>query len=270
MRQTLISVQKKCFCARKPEIVFLPPENETVCKNCGMVFEDDGSNDELLSFSDIEQTVPYEMLCKTNLNLHQRKQVGGDPHDEQKVIASSSSSSLSLPWSARFQTYRHRESDQNLLALSDVCRKLSLNSTISEDCWKAFCNDKSHSLTKAKKMCHAIYQTLQNMAIPYDEKTVQEIVCNSLGVKNASDQKGIIFKTDSLLPAFGSKETKRRFYLNVFVQRAQNEHKIHDVSVLRRNSEEYLEDLMMMFPKSDYRTLTKKATDMATMRCINQ
>ncbi|WP_420544469.1 hypothetical protein [Nitrosopumilus sp.] len=243
MRQNLISMQS-CYCA-KPEIVFLPFEDETVCKICGVVLENEET-----SFQDIENTIPYEMLCKTNLNLHQRKQVGGDPHDEQKITSS------------KFHTH---ESDQNLLAFSDVCRKLSLNSTISEDCWVAFTHDKS-SLTKAKKMCHAIYQTLQNRAIPYEEKSVQEIVCSSLGVKKASDQKGIIFKGDCI-PAFDSQETKRRFYLNLFVQQAQKEYNISDVSTLRKNSEKYLDVLMESFPNTDYKTLTKKATGMAILRC---
>ena len=243
MSQKLISVQSSCDCA-KPEIVFLPFENETVCKSCGVVLENE-------TFQQcIENTIPYEMLCKTNLNLHQRKQVGGDPHDEQKITSS------------KFHTH---ESDQNLLVFSDVCRKLSLNSTISEDCWTVFIHDKS-SLTKAKKMCHAIYQTLQNRAIPYDEKSVQDIVCSSLGVKNASDQKGIIFKT-GFLPAFDSKETKRRFYLNLFVQQAQKKYNISDVSIFRKNSEKYLDVLMRSFPNTDYKTLTKKATNMAKLRC---
>ena len=171
MRQNLISVQS-CYCS-KPEIVFLPFENETVCKVCGVVLENNES-----SFHEIENTIPYEMLCKTDLNLHQRKQVGGDPHDEQKITSS------------KFHTH---ESDQNLLMFSDVCRKMSLNSTISEDCWQTFCHDKS-SLTKAKRICHAIYQTLQNRAIRYDEKSVQVIVCSSLGVKKTSDQRGISSK----------------------------------------------------------------------------
>ncbi|MDH3394731.1 MAG: TFIIB-type zinc ribbon-containing protein [Nitrosopumilus sp.] len=248
MRQKLISAQYYCYCA-KPEIVFVPSENETVCKVCGVVLDNETES----SFQEIENTIPYEMLCKTNLNLHQRKQIGGDPHDEQKIVSST-----------KFHT--HRESDQNLLMFSDVCRKLSLNSTISEDGWTAFSKDRSN-LTKAKKMCRAIYQTLQNMAIPYEEKTVQEIVCSSLSVKSASDQKGIIFKT-GFSPAFDSKETKRRFYLNLFVQQAQKEYEIPDVSTLRKNSQVYLDDLMTMFPKSDYRTMAKKATDMAIMRCV--
>ena len=257
MRQTLISAQK-CFCA-KPEIVFLSLENETVCKKCGTVFENDDILDGL-SFSEIEQTVPLEMLCKTNLNLHQRKQVGGDPYDEQKVIALSSS--------AKFNTRRHnyhKDSNQNLLVFSDVCRKLSLNSTISEDCWSAFTHDKSN-LTKAKKMCHAIFQTLQNKAIPYDEKSVQEIVCSSLGVKKASDQRGIIFKGDCV-PAFESKETKRRFYLNLFVQQAQKDLEIEDVSLLRRNTQQYMQELLKVFPNTDCKTLAKKATEIAKLRC---
>lgn len=180
------------------------------------------------------------------------KAIGGDPHDEQKIS------------STKFHTH---ESDQNLLMFSDICRKLSLNSTISEDCWRTFSQDKS-SLTKAKKMCHAIYQTLQNRAIPYDEKSVQEIVCSSLGVKSASDQKGIIFKT-GFSPAFDSQETKRRFYLNLFVQQAQKEYNISDVSTLRKNSEKYLDVLMRSFPNTDYKTLTKKATNMAKLRCYS-
>ncbi len=246
MRQNLISVQS-CDCA-KPEIVFLPFENETICNSCGVVLENENES----SFHEIENTIPYELLCKTDLNLHQRKQIGGDPHDEQKIVSSK---------------FHIRESDQNLLVFSDVCRKLSLNSTISEDCWTAFVHDKSN-LTKAKKMCHAIYQILQNRAIPYDEKTVQEIICNSLGVKNASDQRGIIFKT-GFSPAFDSKETKRRFYLNLFVQQAQKEHNISDVSTLRKNSEKYLDVLMRSFPNTDYKTLTKKATNMAKLRCYS-
>ncbi len=83
-----------CYCT-KPEIVFLPFENETVCKRCGVVLE----NQEI-TFQDIENTIPYEMLCKTNLNLHQRKQIGGDPNAEQIVTLS------------KFHTH---ESDQNLL-----------------------------------------------------------------------------------------------------------------------------------------------------------
>ncbi|MGH1521703.1 MAG: hypothetical protein ACRBB2_04950 [Nitrosopumilus sp.] len=245
MRQKLISVQS-CYCA-KPEIVFLPSENETVCKRCGVVLD----NEESLSFQEIENTIPHEMLCKTNLNLHQRKQVGGDPHDEQKIVSS--------------RIHLHHSSDQNLLVFSDVCRKLSLNGTISEDCWYAFVHDKS-SLTKAKKMCHAIYQTLQNRAIPYDEKSVQEIVCNSLGVKNASDQRGIIFKTD-YAPAFDSQEKKKRFYLNLFVKQAQQEYNIEDVSIFKKKSESYLNILLDSFPNTDYKTLTKKATIMAKLRC---
>jgi len=253
MRQKLISAQCICYCA-KPEIVFVPSENETVCNACGVVLEDDGMSSSFQN--DIENTVPYEMLCKTNLNLHQRKQIGGDPRDEQKIVSSLSS---------KFHTH---ETDQNLLAFSDVCRKMLLSSTISEDCWTEFANDKS-SLTKAKKMCHAIYRTLQNKAIPYDEKSVQEIVCNSLGVKTASDQRGIIFKADDFSPAFDSKETKRRFYLNLFVQQAQKKNDIPDVSTLRRNSEKYLNVLIGSFPMSDYKTLAKKAADMARLRCYN-
>ena len=215
-------------------------------KVCGVVLE----HDETSFQQDIENTIPHEMLCKTNLNLHQRKQVGGDPHDEQKITSS------------KFHTH---ESDQNLLVFSDVCRKLSLNNTVSEDCWFAFTHDKS-SLTKAKKMCHAIFQTLQNKAIPYDEKSVQGIVCSSLGVKKASDQRGIIFKGDCT-PAFESNETKRRFYLNLFVQQAQKEFNISDVSTLRKNSEKYLDVLIRQFPNTDYKTLTKKATSMARLRC---
>ena len=243
MSQKLISVQS-CYCS-KPEIVFLPFENETVCKSCGVVLENEES-----SFHEIENIIPYEMLCKTNLNLHQRKQVGGDPHDEQKITSS------------KFHTH---ESDQNLVVFSDVCRKLSLNSTVSEDCWTAFTHDKSN-LTKAKKMCHAIFQILQNKAIPYDEKSVQEIVCSSLGVKKASDQRGIIFKGDCT-PAFESKETKRRFYLNLFVQQAQKEWNISDVSIFRKNSEKYLNVLIRSFPNTDYKTLTKKAAAIAILRC---
>ena len=253
MQQKLISAQCCiCYCVKKPEIVFIPSENERVCKACGVVLK----NDEMSSSSfqhDVENTVPYEMLCKTNLNLHQRKQIGGDPRDEQNIS------------STKFHTHK---SDQNLLAFSDVCRKLSLNGTVSEDCWTAFIHDKS-SLTKAKKMCYAIYQTLQNKAIPYDEKSVQEIVCNSLGVKTASDQKGIIFKVSDFSPAFDSQDTKRRFYLNLFVQQAQQRYDISNVSTFRRNSENYLNVLIGSFPKSDYKTLTKKATEMAKLRCFN-
>jgi len=239
MRQNLISTQ--CYCV-KPEIVFLPFENETVCKTCGVVLENKSSYN-------IEQTVPYEMLCKTNLNLHQRKQVGGDPRDEQMITS----------------TKFHTESD-SLLAFSDVCRKLSLTSAISEDSWKLFYHDATN-LTKAKKMCHAIYQTLQNNAIPYDENIVQNIICCSLGVKNASGFRGIIFKTDS--SAFTSKEVKMRFYLNLSIKQAQNQYNISDVSALQKNSRYYMDILTESFPNSDYKTLAKKATEMARLRCLN-
>jgi len=244
MRQKLISVQSSCYCT-KSEIVFLPFENETVCKSCGVVLENETFQ------QDIENTIPYKMLCKTNLSLHQRKQVGGDPRDEQKIVSS--------------KIHTH-ESDQNLLVFSDVCRKLSLNSIISEDCWRVFSNDKS-SLTKAKKMCHAIYQTLQNNAIPYDENIVQNNVCCSLGVKNASGLRGIQFKTDS--SAFASKEVKMRFYLNMSIKQAQNQYGISDVSALQKNSRCYMDILIDSFPNSDYKTLAKKATEMARLRCLN-
>ena len=242
MRQNLISAQN-CYCA-KPEIIFLPFENETVCKTCGVVLPNNESS------YNIEQTAPHEMLCKTNLNLHQRKQVGGDPRDEQMMITS---------------TKFHTESD-SLLAFSDVCRKLSLTSTISEDSWKLFCHDTTN-LTKAKKICRAIYQTLQNNAIPYDENMVQNIVCCSLGVKNASDLRGIQFKTDS--SAFASKEVKMRFYLNLSIKQAQNQYDISDVSALQKNSRYYMDTLIESFPNSDYKTLAKKATEMARLRCLN-
>ena len=258
MTQKLICTTK-CYCA-KSQTVFVPFENELVCKNCGVVL---GKGDDVESSQYIEQTVPYEMLSKTNLNLHQRKQVGGDPRDEQRVL----STRLYRHHHHHHRRYRNHESDQNLLAFSDVCRKLSLNNTISEDCWNAFGRDKSN-LTKAKKMCHAIYQTLQNKAIPYDEKSVQQIVCSSLGVKNASGQKGIIFKANCT-QAFDSQETKKRFYLNVFVQQAQQENDLSEMSTFRRNSERYLESLITSFPGTDYKTLAKKATSMAKLRCCS-
>jgi hypothetical protein len=56
MKQNLISTQ--CYCARS-EIIFTPFENGTVCKTCGVVLENESSYN-------IEQTIPYKMLGKTN------------------------------------------------------------------------------------------------------------------------------------------------------------------------------------------------------------
>jgi len=261
------SSQGTCLCQNKtPELVTTVEESEIVCRNCGVVFgfdEDDNTN-----------TIPYQHITKSKINLYQKRQKGGNPHDVKKII--------------HIPNLRLEKNNDNsdLIPFADICDKLKLSDITSENCWKSYCTLKRQTskFTRAKAMCLAIYQTCRSHQIPFDESKIRDIVCQSLGVKNAPMLKNVIFKAclDQKSNFKQNDSEKKRFYLNLHLSQAQKFHDIEDVTTLRRIATRYHEnltnpfssscfyndDLSLVMKNTDYNTLAKRAVKLAVQRCM--
>ena len=259
------SLQDTCLCQNRiPKLVTTVEENEIVCRNCGVVFgfdEDDNSN-----------TIPYQYITKSKINLYQKRQKGGNPQDTKKITHTPN---LRL----------EKSNNSDIISFADICDKLKLSDTTSENCWKSYCNLKKHTgrFTRAKAMCLAIYQTCRFHHIPFDESKIQDIVCQSLGVKNSPMLKNVIFKIHSNKKSNFSQNNseKERFYLNLHLSQAQKDHNIDDITMLGRIAARYCENLIspcclnnndsLPFMKNaDYNVLAKRAVKLAIQRCIIQ
>ncbi len=261
------SLQDTCLCQnREPQLVTTAEESEIVCKNCGVVFgfdEEDNSNN----------IIPYQHLTKSKINLYQKRLKGGNPQDTKKIT--------------HIPNLRLKKSNNSdIVSFADICDKLKLSDIISENCWKSYCDLKIKivKFTRAKAMCLAIYQTCRNSGIPFDEDHIRNIVCQSLGVKNAPMLKSIIFKTEKEEHHTES-NNKEAFYLNLHLSQAQRDHNIQDITTLRRIATRYYEtvvntssyslknkrsSLVMKNNNSDYNTLAKRSVTLAIQRCIIQ
>jgi len=166
-KSQLPSLQDTCLCQNKiSELVTTVEESEIVCRNCGVVFgfdEDENSN-----------TIPYQHITKSKINLYQKRQKGGNPHDVKNMTHISN---LRL----------EKNDNSDIISFADICDKLKLSDITSENCWKSYCALKRQTskFTRAKAMCLVIYQTCRDRCIPFDEDKIRDIVCQSLGVKNA-------------------------------------------------------------------------------------
>jgi len=135
------SLQDTCLCQNKrPELVTTVGESEIVCSSCGVVFgfdEDDNGN-----------TIPYQHITKSRINLYQKRQKGGNPHDVKNIIH--------VP---NLRLEKNNNSD--IISFADICDKLKLSDATSENCWKSYCilKRQTSKFTRAKAMCLAIYQT---------------------------------------------------------------------------------------------------------------
>ncbi len=256
-----IQIQKTvCFC-RKPTLLTIPPENEIICKNCGVTFGFD-------EYYDTENTIPFYQISKSNLNISQSRQTGSNPYD---VKGFTQIKNLRI----------ENNNSADIASIADICNKLKLPNTISEECWQLYnsTRKKNHRFTRAKSICMAIYQTCQNHKIPYDEKSVQNIVCQSLGVKNAPKFKSVIFKVRNHQSNSKKYASKREFYLNQHISQAQNRHKLQDITTLQQLSIQYYENFasifrlnnngnsMLMSNQADHNTLAKRAVSLAILRC---
>ena len=268
------STQDTCLCQdREPQLVTTVEESEIVCKNCGVVF---GFDEEY----NTNNTIPYQHLTKSKINLYQKRQKGGNPHDVKKITHI-----LNL----RLE----KNNNADIISFADICDKLKLSDVTSENCWKSYCDlkRKTAKFTRAKAICLAIYQTCRNSGIPFDEDKIRDIVCQSLGVKNAPMLKSIIFKTEK---EEGKNHTessnKETFYLNLYLSQAQKDHCIEDITTLRRIAARYYETLASPPPtlasslknnrlspvmkssnnnnNSDYNILAKRAVILAIQRCV--
>jgi hypothetical protein len=262
-----LSLQDTCLCQNKrPELVTTVEESEIVCRNCGAVFgfdEDENSN-----------TIPYQHITKSKINLYQKRQKGGNPHDVKNITH--------IP---NLRLEKNNNSD--IIPFADICNKLKLSDITSEKCWKSYCALKRQTskFTRAKAMCLVIYQTCRDSCIPFDENKIRDIVCQSLGVKNAPMLKNIIFKTRK--EQFHTESNNREiFYLNLHLSQAQRDHDLEDITVLRRIAARYYETIAnppsllslknTRLPfvmknnsnNSDYNTLAKRAVTLAIQRCI--
>ena len=268
----------KCFC-KKPSLITTSKENEIICKNCGVTFGYDENYN-------VIHTVPSYHITKSKTNLFQRKQNGSNPYDTKKLIQ-----------------YKklHVEKNSDLGNFSTICDKLGLSSSISEQCYLLFQKiSKQYSrFTRAKSICLSIYLVCRKNTIPYDEQNVRDIVCQTLGVKNAPKFKSVIFKINKNSLDIGSEYTesgtnndeiskfysttdcksKERFYLNLHISDAQKRLKINDISVLKRLSIQYYEELsqsrrfyandnLTNMKNIDYDTKAKNAVSLALQRCI--
>lgn len=185
----------KCFC-KKPSLLTTPKENEIVCQNCGVTFGFD-------EYYDTENTIPFYHISKSNLNISQSRQTGSNPYDIKRII--------------HIKNLRvEKNNSTDVVSIADICNKLKLSHIIAEECWKLYCTTRKNNnrFTRAKSICMAIYQTCRNHKIPYDEKSVQDIVCQSLGVKNAPKLKSVIFKVRNHHSNSKKYDSKREFYLN--------------------------------------------------------
>jgi len=263
------SLQDTCLCQnKKSQLVTTVEESEIVCRNCGVVLgfdeEDNNSN-----------TIPYQHITKSKINLYQKRQKGGNPHDVKKIL--------------HISNLRLDKNNSDIIPFADICDKLKLSDATSENCWKSYCNlnRQTSQFTRAKAMCLAIYQTCRENKIPFDERTVQGIVCQSLGVKNAPKLKNVIFKTEhsarNNCPE--NTDTKRLFYLNQHISQAQKEHDLEEItnlqhlavqyyenfvsSRLNKNEESYFMNSNYYFNTTiNYNILAKRAVSLAVQRCI--
>ena len=264
--ERLQSLQNTCICKNKiPKLVTTVEESEIVCKNCGVVF---GFDEE----ENISNTIPYQHVTKSKINLYQKRQKGGNPHDVKKITYISN--------------LRLEKNNSDIISFADICDKLKLSDIISENCWKSYCILKKQTgkFTRAKAMCFAIYQTCRENCIPFDEDKIRDIVCQSLGVKKAPMLKSIIFKT-GIEEHHTKSGNKAIFYLNLHLSQAQRDHNIEDIAPLRRIAVRYYETITNSYPSlknkglslvmrnnniSDYNTLAKRAVKLAIQRCVRQ
>ena len=263
------SLQDTCLCQnKKPELVTTVVECEIVCSNCGVVFGfDEDYND---------NTIPYQHITKSRINLYQKRQKGGNPHDVKNITHISN---LRL----------EKNNNSDIIPFADICDKLKLSDVTSENCWKLYCTLKRQTskFTRAKEMCLAIYQTCMDSCIPFDEDKIRDIVCQSLGVKKAPMLKNLIFKAGKE-KCHTERNNKETFYLNLHLSQAQRDHDIEDITILRRITARYYETLvnplssssslkknglspvMRNNNSSDFNTLAKRAVTLAIQRCIRQ
>jgi len=261
------SLQNTCLCNNKtPELVTTVEESEIVCRNCGVVFgfdEEENSNN----------TIPYQHITKSKINLYQKRQTGGNPHDVKNII--------------HISNLRLEKNNSDIVPFADICDKIKLSDITSENCWKSYCTLKRQTgkFTRAKAMCLAIYQTCRDNCIPFDEDKIRDMVCQSLGVKNAPMLKSIIFKTGKER-CHTKPNNREAFYLNLHLSQAQRDHDIQDITILRRIAARYYEtvvnipsssslknnglSLAMRNNNSDYNTLAKRAVTLAIQRCVRQ
>ena len=255
-----IQINNKCFCKDKPNIITTPVEGEIICKDCGVTFGYD-------QYSNLQNTITADHLSKTQLDICQQRQLGTDYHNLKDFIIS--------------KNLKLEKNNSCIAEFTDVCKKLHLPNFVAEDAWQLFCKLKRQkrnddSFTRAKLVCIAIYQTCQNYSIPYDELMVQEIVKKSLSVKNAPKLQNVVFKRQSF--HIGDKSvSKERFYLNLHISQAQKDHKIDDITDLKRIAVRYYHNSSLNnnetlpFVKNntiDYNTLAKRAVNLALQRCL--
>ena len=259
-----------CFC-QKPFFLTTPKENEIVCKNCGVSF----GFDENYS---IENIIPsYHITKSSKVNLFQRKQNGSNPSDHKQII--------------KYKKLRISDNNNSDLAcFSTICDKLELPTTISEQCYRLYKKLKEQypKFTRAKSISLSLYLVCRKNTIPYDEQNLREIVCQTLGVKNAPKFKSVIFKInknltidlgvniDEISDFYSSTpESKKKFYLNLHISEAQKRLKLTDVSDLKRLTLQYYDDLGRFYAndnskhvKPDYNTKAKRAVSLALQRCV--
>ncbi len=262
------SSQNTCLCQnRQSQLVTTVEESEIVCRNCGVVF---GFDEDYNS----DNTIPYQHITKCKINLYQKRQKGGNPHDVKKITHISN-----------LRVEKNNNTD--IISFADICDKLKLSDSTSENCWKSYRDlkrRKTDKFTRAKTMCLAIYQTCRDRGIPFDENKTRNIVCQSLGVKKAPMLKSIIFKTGKEEKYHTEPNNREAFYLNLHLSQAQKDHDIEDITILRRIAARYYEtlvnppsslknnglSLVMRNNNSDYNTLAKRAVTLAIQRCIRQ
>ena len=268
LNSILIYDNKNCFC-QKPSLLTTPKENEIVCKNCGVTF----GYDENYS---IENTIPSYHITKTSkINLFQRKQNGSNPSDHKQII--------------KYKKLRISE-NSDLACFSTICDKLELPPTISEQCYRLYkkLKDQYPKFTRAKSISLSLYLVCRKNTIPYDEQNLREIVCQTLGVKNAPKFKSVIFKINKDLKSdlgvnegeissfySSTSESKEQFYLNLHISEAQKRLKLTDVSDLKRLTLQYYSDLSRFYANDgskhvqpDYNAKAKRAVSLALQRCV--
>ncbi|WP_316506308.1 hypothetical protein [Nitrosopumilus sp.] len=226
----------------------------------------------------MKNTIPsYHITKSSKINLFQRKQNGSSPQDHKQII--------------KYKKLRVSDNNNSDLAcFSTICDKLELSPTISEQCYRLYqkLKDQYPKFTRAKSVCLSLYLVCRKNTIPYDEQNLRNIVCQTLGVKNAPKFKSVIFKiTKNLQSDLGvnedeissfyssTSEYKEKFYLNLHISQTQKRLKLTDVSDMKRLTLQYYDDLSRFYAndnskivQSDYNTKAKRAVSLALQRCV--
>jgi len=214
-------------------------------------------------------TIPYQHITKSKINLYQKRQTGSRTQDYKKIV--------------HCKNLRVDNNKYDVMYVGIVCDKLKLPDFVAEQCWRLYLKlrDSQPKFTRAKSACLAIYQICRQNKIPFSEESVRYVVCQSFGVKNAPSLKSVIFKVktsditreedNSANMPQDQFNAKKQYYLNQYLSQAQKRNNLADMNVLRSLAFQYYYDYIKRHGNRNFvdcNMLAKKSVSLAVQRCI--